>query len=167
MLARLGVGALDVDQVVSAFRGVVDFTRARVGHEVEAVLGPDERLEWFRYVVGPEDAYIAFRIGPGEMFGYREYIPVRVDTVLVRGQLEVSLYLTMKAAGEKDWLALTMADIFAWDIDFFTEPRKGDRFSLVVEKRYVDGEWVGYGRVLGAEYVQVDGDRFEAFRYTF
>ena len=61
-----------------------------------------------------------------------------------------------------------MVDIFAWDIDFFTETRVGDRFRVVVEKRFVDGKLIGYGRLLAAEYALSEARRtHRAFRYAF
>ncbi len=163
----MNVGALQVEQVLDALAGLVDFTKLHPGDRLEGVVSDDGRLDWLRYVGGVEERYVATRVGPKEMYGYKEHVPVDVKPVHIEGELEDSLYLSMKAIGEKDWLALTVADLFAWDIDFFTEPRRGDRFQLVVEKRYVEGEFVGYDRVLGAEYEQVDGDVFRALRYEF
>jgi murein DD-endopeptidase MepM/ murein hydrolase activator NlpD len=44
------------------------------------------------------------------------------------------------------------ADIFAWDINFFLEPRKGDRFQIVFEQKYSEGKFYGYGEILAARY---------------
>jgi murein DD-endopeptidase MepM/ murein hydrolase activator NlpD len=167
VLARVDVGPLQVDRIVRALDGLVDFTKMRAGQAVEVLQDPDGAIEWFRYDGGIEDRYVAVADGGGSLFGYREHVPVEIHTERVEGELEVSLYLAMEAIGEKPWLTLTMADIFAWDIDFFTEPRVGDRFELVVEKRTVRGELIGYGRVLAAEYAQVEGKTFQAFRYEF
>lgn len=165
VMARLGVGAVEVDRIVRAMEGLVDFTRIRVGHEVEVHTDEDGGVDWFRYVASDEERFVALASGP-EMVSYREYVPVRVEQVRVDGEVEISLYLAMEAIGEEPWLTLTLADLFAWDIDFFTEPRKGDRFKILVEKRYIEDRFIGYGNVLAAEYHQVDGDRFEALRYT-
>jgi murein DD-endopeptidase MepM/ murein hydrolase activator NlpD len=57
------------------------------------------------------------------------------------------------------------ADLLAWEVDFFTEPRNGDRVSIVVEEKHLDGELLGFGRILAAEY---RGDRtgIRAVRYV-
>lgn len=168
VLGRLSVGALDVDGLVRGLDGLLDVTKSRVGDTVQADVGPDGALRWFRYVAGPEDIFVAVRDPDSNAFlGWREFVPVDVQTEIVEGEIEISLYLAMEAIGETPWLTLTLADIFAWDIDFFTEPRVGDRFRLLVEKKYLDGELIGYDRVLAAEYAQVDGDVFRAFRYEF
>ena len=46
-----------------------------------------------------------------------------------------------------------MADVFAWDIDFYRDLRRGDRLSLIVEKERVQGQLLRYGDILGARYV--------------
>lgn len=171
VLGRMDVGPLEVDALVRSLDGLLDVTKSRVGDVVEADVGSDGQLRWFRYVAGPEDIFVAVRdrdpTDDDTFIGWREHVPVEVETELVEGTVEISLYLSMEAIGETPWLTLTLADIFAWDIDFFTEPRAGDRFRLLVEKKYLRGELIGYDRVLAAEYAQVDGDVFRAFRYEF
>ena len=62
----------------------------------------------------------------------------------------------MIAAGEKPDLAVRLAEIFAWDMDFNTDTQAGDVFRLVVEKKeYSDGSPATYGRILAAEYDNV------------
>jgi murein DD-endopeptidase MepM/ murein hydrolase activator NlpD len=57
--------------------------------------------------------------------------------------------------------------VFSWDFDFHTQSRRGDRFSLVVEKLYREGEFVAYGDLHAARYISsVGGERvFSAFLY--
>ena len=59
----------------------------------------------------------------------------------------------MSRLGEGALLTVAFANIFAWDFDFYTQSREGDRFSLVVEKLYREGEFVGYGDLFAARYV--------------
>lgn len=81
-------------------------------------------------------------------------IPVRTDTILVTGTLHTSLYEAFLAKGESPALIQLVTKVFAWDIDFFKDPRVGDEFSLLVEKRFTDdGAFRSYGDVLSAKYV--------------
>jgi murein DD-endopeptidase MepM/ murein hydrolase activator NlpD len=83
-----------------------------------------------------------------------EDIPVRVDTEAVSGTLTSNLYDAFMARGETPGLIQQVTKIFAWDVDFFKDPRVGDEFSLLVEKKYgEDGSFRGYGEVLSAKYV--------------
>lgn len=81
--------------------------------------------------------------------------PLEVTTYrcLVKGTLESSLSEDMWKYGVGDALVIKMADIFAWDINFFMDPRKGDTFEVLFEKNYRDGRFVGYGSILAAQYI--------------
>ena len=68
------------------------------------------------------------------------------------GTIETSLFESLERLGEKDRLTMDFVDIFAWDIDFSHELRRGDRFRIVVEKITREGVFLKYGRILAAEY---------------
>jgi murein DD-endopeptidase MepM/ murein hydrolase activator NlpD len=81
-------------------------------------------------------------------------IPVRTDTAAVNGVLSNNLYDAFVSLGETGALIQQVTKIFAWDLDFFKDPRVGDAFSLLVEKKFAeDGSFRGYGKVLSAKYV--------------
>ena len=58
----------------------------------------------------------------------------------MRGEITSSLFGAVDEAGEEDQLALDLAEIFVWDVDFNTELQKGDSFRVAVEKLYLDGK---------------------------
>jgi murein DD-endopeptidase MepM/ murein hydrolase activator NlpD len=92
-------------------------------------------------------------------------IPTTVEETGVAGVVGDSLFNAVTDAGEHPELALALADIFAWDIDFNTETQSGDTFRLVVEKkRYENGQLASYGRILLAEYNNA-GHRYSAVRF--
>lgn len=64
-----------------------------------------------------------------------------------------SLFAATDAADIPDAIALQVARVFATDIDFHTDLRRGDRFSIVYEMIYEAGELVAPGRILAAEFV--------------
>ena len=43
-------------------------------------------------------------------------------------------------ANEEDYLALLLAEIFAWDVDFNTDLRRGDTFKIIFEKKYLKND---------------------------
>lgn len=87
----------------------------------------------------------------------REPVPVTVVTCIARGTLLTSLSEDMWLAGEGDGLVGLFTDIFAWDINFFTDPRVGDEFEVLFEKRYAEGRSLGYGDILAARYLCPSG----------
>ena len=78
--------------------------------------------------------------------------------------IEDALFLAAQKAGLNDRLALALAEIFQWDIDFVLDIRKGDRFELLYEEQSLDGEVIGTGAILAARFVN-QGEIFEAVRY--
>ena len=67
-------------------------------------------------------------------------------------------------AGLNDNLIMNLANVFQWDVDFALDIRQGDKFYALVEQVYVDGEFVGYGDIVAAEFIN-QGDLFKAVRY--
>ena len=78
---------------------------------------------------------------------------VAVYRCLVRGVLSTSLSEDLVKMGVGDACVAMFADIFAWDINFFVDPQKGDSFDIIVEKKYAEGRFTGYGSILAARYV--------------
>jgi len=142
-----------VHRIVEASRPVYDLARISVGHPFGVTFGPDGLLAAFTYGIDELRTLRVTRNGEGyqaEMVK-REY-DVRVASV--QGQINSSLFGAVGAAGEDDQLALDLADIFMWDVDFNTELRKGDSFRVAVEKLSLDGHFTRYGRILAAELVR-------------
>jgi len=75
---------------------------------------------------------------------------------LASGTIQSSLFAATDSAGIPDPVAVQMAEIFASDIDFRKDLRKGDRFNVVYETLEADGEAMRPGRVLSAEFVNGD-----------
>ncbi|MEW8296131.1 MAG: peptidoglycan DD-metalloendopeptidase family protein [Candidatus Thiodiazotropha sp.] len=90
---------------------------------------------------------------------------VEVRTNHVSGVIENSFYLAAKEAGLSEQLIMKMAGIFGWDIDFALEIRSGDRFSVIFQEDYLDGEKLRDGAILAAEFVN-KGRSYRALLYT-
>ena len=76
-----------------------------------------------------------------------------VRTTLRTGEIRTSLFAAADTAGVPDAITLALTDVFAGDIDFYHDLRRGDRFTVIYETRFVDGEAVGSGRIIAAEFV--------------
>jgi murein DD-endopeptidase MepM/ murein hydrolase activator NlpD len=82
-----------------------------------------------------------------------EPIPYEVFRVPVSGIIKDSLFAAVEAIGEKPSLAMDLADLFAWQVDFFRDLRTGDSFTVLVDKYYRDGKFVRYGKIQAARFV--------------
>ena len=96
-------------------------------------------------------------------------LPRTTTQVVVEGRIDreaPSLSEALEHAGERLELALAMAEIFGGEIDFNSDLQPGDAFRLVVEKSVRDdGQFVGYGPVQAAEFVN-DGRALQAMRFV-
>lgn len=88
----------------------------------------------------------------------------QVRLVSTHGVIQHSVFTAGKQAGLSDKMIMDLANIFSWDIDFVLEIRAGDRFSLIYEKVYKDGEFLTDGRILAASFTNQDR-HFEAVLY--
>ncbi|TLM59327.1 MAG: peptidase M23, partial [Deltaproteobacteria bacterium] len=123
----------------------------------------EDRFTRFEYDINRDEQLIIDRSG-GSFTVRRLPIPYDVRTERVRGVITSSLFETVNSIGEEDSLALLLADIFAYDVDFILDIREGDSFQALVEKRYRDGRPAGYGRLLAAEFTN-QGQTYRAIRF--
>lgn len=92
--------------------------------------------------------------------------PIEVKTVQVRGTLNSPVFAAGRAVGlTPDMVHQVANEIFGWDIDFALDIRPGDRFNVVYEQKYRNGEYLGDGRIVAAEFVN-EGETYRAIRYT-
>jgi murein DD-endopeptidase MepM/ murein hydrolase activator NlpD len=112
----------------------------------------DDQFDSFLYDID-QDEQLLIRRQDDQFEISRVPIDYEVDEVVISGVISSSLFNAVEEIGEKPGLAITLADIYAWDIDFILDIREGDSFQAVVEKRFREGQPAGYGRILTAEFV--------------
>lgn len=98
----------------------------------------------------------------GALVATRAPAPETVRLALKSGEITTSLFGAADAVGLPDAVTIALAELFAGDIDFLQDLRFGDRFTVLYEVRYVDGEPVGVGRIVAAEF-ENRGERLSAF----
>lgn len=92
-------------------------------------------------------------------------IPFRVEQERLQGTVNSSLYSAVNAAGGNDRLAIGLADVFKYDIDFVNAVQPGDRFTVAWERRVSDDGAIREGDILAAEFVNT-GKAYRAVRYV-
>ncbi len=75
-----------------------------------------------------------------------------------------SLYLDGQQAGLSDSTLMQLTEIFAWDIDFALDLRRGDAFSVIYQQIYKGSEFLGNGKILAANFIN-RGKAKRAVRY--
>lgn len=139
-----------VEAVISALEGVFDFRKSRAGDQFRLVLR-DGVLDFFDYRQSAVDEWQVRRDGD-KYVGSKRTIEVEKQVALVSLEISSSLYEAALAAGEDPGIGMVLADVFAWDIDFYRDTRKGDKARALVEKFVSKGRVLRYGEVLAATY---------------
>jgi murein DD-endopeptidase MepM/ murein hydrolase activator NlpD len=91
--------------------------------------------------------------------------PVETRVRTAAAVIDSSLFQAAGAADISDAIALKLANVFAWDIDFVLDIREGDRFTAVYEQIYQEGKYLHDGEVLAAEFVN-NGRVYRAVRFV-
>jgi murein DD-endopeptidase MepM/ murein hydrolase activator NlpD len=91
--------------------------------------------------------------------------PVEIRVRTARATIDSSLFQAAGAADISDTVALKLANVFAWDIDFVLDIREGDQFTAVYEQIFQDGKYLRDGEVLAAEFVN-HGKVYRAVRFV-
>jgi N-acetylmuramoyl-L-alanine amidase len=150
-LEKRGVSTDQIATITARLKPLLDFGDCNPGDSYWVSLDEHGALRRFLYEAGLTDIYEVTREGDRYVASKKEVILNRHLTK-VEGEIESTLFDALDKTGEEDRLALIFADIFAWEIDFHNDPRKGDRFNIIVEKFYKDDQFIRYGNVLAAAY---------------
>ena len=152
-LQQFGLSANEVNEATAAAQRAFNLRQLRAGNSMSVGRSVEGTLRQIDYKI---DADRVLHIVPQTQGFSAEVkeIPTHVEVAVVSGRLDDSLFNAVEETGESPEVAMRMAQIFGYDLDFYTDPRRGDTFRLVVEKKKYDhGETAGYGRILAAEYV--------------
>jgi murein DD-endopeptidase MepM/ murein hydrolase activator NlpD len=163
-LQKSGLSAEDANAIAAAAQRAFSMKQVRAGNTVVVSRTPDGKLHEIDYKIDPDRM---LEIVPSDHGFSAELkaIPSKTEVATVAGQIEGSLFNAVAQAGESPELTLELAKIFSYDLDFYTDPRKGDTFRVVLEKKkYADGKTAGYGRILAAEYDN-GGKKYQALLF--
>lgn len=163
LLQKAGLSLEEIHQITSSGKDAKQLTSLDPGDELDLLVknGKVEQLKLHRSklesvsVVRNENGYQTEHIKrtPEIRYGY------------ATGTIDSSLFLAGQKAGLNDRMTLKLADIFAYDIDFLLDIQQGDSFSVLYEDLYLDGEQVGEGKILAAEFTN-QGKTYKAVQYT-
>lgn len=141
------------------------FRQLRPGKTVTARTGADgELLSLYFPLNGGDQALRVQRRGADFAFD-TEAIAHEPNIVARSGEIRSSLFEATDAADIPDAIAAQLAEIFAGDIDFHRDLRRGDRFAVVYEVLHAQGRVERAGRVLAAEFTN-QGTTHRAFLYS-
>jgi murein DD-endopeptidase MepM/ murein hydrolase activator NlpD len=164
IFGRAGLSRVDLQAILDADARAKSLRNIFPGQTISAKLDAEGQLIALRYAKSPMETRVFSRADDG--FVARDEVRTpEVHKAFRHATLESSLFEAGKEAGLSGRMILELASVFGGVIDFVLDPRAGDSFSVLYEEQYLDGEKIGEGSILAAEYVN-DGHRYSAFRYT-
>ena len=164
LFKKIGLSANMLAQLVGSGSDGRQLKRLHPGQRIEFFLDTDNELQRLVYHRSKTESIRFERTGQG-------FQSVVIDTPLeprvatAKGEIADSLYLAGRDAGLSDRVIMELAEIYGWDIDFVLDIRSGDKFTVIYEELYKDGEKVKDGPILAAEFVN-QGRLIRALRYT-
>lgn len=159
------MSANSVQQLLNVTRKLHPLNELRTGQPYTLVCSPDGGdMERFEYEINDRKKLIVTKTDEG-LVAHVEPIVYDFSLVRVSGTIRSSLFETLASTGESPILAVRIADIFGSEINFIKDLREGDSFSLLIEKRFRENDFKGYGKVLGATFTN-QGKTYEAYNFA-
>jgi len=153
----------EINKIVKKSKGIFDVRRVNTGKKYTVICATDstKKAQYFIYEIDATN-YVVFDLR-GEIDVYKGKKPVTVKLKTASGIIKSSLWLTMEEQKLSPKLTAELSTIYAWTIDFF-KIQKNDGFRVYYEDKYIDGEYIGIGRLLAAEFTH-KGQDFYSFYY--
>lgn len=140
-----------VEELEDVCKDVFPLNTIRAGHAYAVTLF-EGQFKRFEYEINREKKLVVKKTEQGFEVGEQK-LAFETYTVRLDGEISLSLFGALERLGEHGELALQLADIFGWQIDFIRDIRVGDTFRVLVEKRLRNEKFMGYGDILAAEFV--------------
>jgi len=162
ILLPFGVDYSRIDLIARKSREVFDVRRLRAGNWYTIITTRDSsaRPLYFIYDISP----VEFVVYPlkDTLSIYRGKKTVETKIAYVGGEISSSLWNAMVEKGYDPNLANELSEIYAWTIDFFGV-QKGDKFKAIVNEQYVEGEYIGIGKIEAAWFQHAGHDLFALY----
>ncbi len=162
---RAGLKPATTQEVANLNEQTRQLRRIRPGQKIALLLDDQQQLVQLKYMPSLTETLLVKRQSDQSLTSEILNHPLDAVPVFKSGVIESSLFEAAAVSGIPDNIIMELANIFGWDIDFALDIRKGDRFAVVYNELYKEGQKVRSGQVLAAEFVN-RGKTYRALYYT-
>ena len=157
------IGHQKIAEIVLKSKDIFDFRRVNSGKEYTVISLKDSTAKavYFIYQQNPTNYIVVDLVDSIDV--YRGEKEIETKVVLSQGKINSSLSESIDKLGVSPRVSIKLSEIYAWTIDFF-KILKGDEFNVYYENNYIDGEYIGIGRILASEFTHKN-QKFYAFYY--
>ncbi|TAK71229.1 MAG: M23 family peptidase [Betaproteobacteria bacterium] len=152
LLARMGVNDEEARAFLLRVKAGRSLQLLRPGAIVQARTTEDGTLLALSYIT-EKGRRIGFEKQGAEFKAVEQQLSLSPQQQMKSGEIRSSLFAATDAAGLSDNVATQLADVFAGDIDFHRDLRRGDKFTVIYEMFYHEGRAIKTGRLLAAEFI--------------
>lgn len=163
VLEDFDVSSEIIHGITRAAHGIFDLSKFRAGNPFAVFRSKDDmRVKYFIYEHTPTE-YIIMNLSDSVLVtkGTKEISKKHME---VFGEINTSLWNTMKENGINPLVALQLSELYAWNIDFFGL-QKGDAFKVIYDEAFVDTLSIGINKIKGA-WFRHNGQEFYAIPFT-
>lgn len=159
-----GLPAADWMEVLALGTDAARLKRLRVGETLNLRMSAEQRLAELKYELDEQHTLHVQRDDNGQLEALIIAAEMERKSTQAAGFIQNSLFVDGRRAGLSNRLIMELAEIFGYDVDFALDLRQGDRFSVVYDDIYRNGERLRDGNILAAEFVN-QGRVYRALRY--
>jgi murein DD-endopeptidase MepM/ murein hydrolase activator NlpD len=163
MFSRAKLPASDMMNIINSGKLGKSLTRIHPGQSISYARNEDGKLIGLRHHISRLES-TEFTLAEDGISAEKVTLTPEVFEQYKTATINSSLFLAGQNAGLSQNQIMEVAGIFSGVIDFVLDPRKGDNFSVLYEELYLDGEKIGDGEIIAAQYRGNDGE-YTAYRY--
>jgi murein DD-endopeptidase MepM/ murein hydrolase activator NlpD len=157
ILKRENLTPPETEAVIRALGSKMDLRSIKVGQAYRIHFDDAGTVTELEFHISRTSVARVVRDATGALVGTRADAETKIEPVEIGGTITSSLYQSVKDIGEDTSLVGFYVDVFAYDLNFYIDTHQNDTFRMIVEKEYLNGEFLRYGHVLAAEYKGLAG----------
>lgn len=161
---RHNISANELHRIIHSSESAKQLTRIKPGDQIQFAFAANNDVQMISKQIDEETRLLIQQTEQGFTSNQiNEPLERRIQRA--SGTITHSLFGAAKEAGISEVTVMNLASLFGWDIDFSLDVRSGDKFRVVYESLYKNGEYLRDGNILVAEYIN-RGTSYRAVRYT-
>lgn len=158
---RAGLTPQETHHVINAGKSAKKLLKMRPGETLQLLIDEQGKLSSLMYELSAVDTLVISADQKNNFASQIKTQEVDIRLGYAQGEITSNFWNAASKANLAENQIMSLAGIFGWDVDFALELRKGDTFNVVFEENFIDGEFVGHGKIVAAELTN-QGEAFVA-----
>ncbi|ATC95621.1 peptidoglycan DD-metalloendopeptidase family protein [Pseudoalteromonas tunicata] len=161
---RAGFSAQTLYKLINLNDDTHSLTKIHPGEVLYLASNQQKELSHLKYQINQTDTLLVSLDENNQLISHIDSKQIETRNQITAGQIKTNFWNAGIEAGLTEKQIMNFADIFGWDIDFANDIRTNDQFVLIYETKYIEGEYIGTGEVIAAEFIN-QGEHFAAVRH--